>query len=87
MYYFLTRMPYKIHTINASHQHMVAYLVCPKYKGEKLSSNEEELDVEWLTNIDGNYALPLMALQITNNDYYPKLMLLPNVTEILAPSN
>ena len=30
--------------------------------------------------------IPLITLQISNNDYYPKLMLLPNVTDALNPS-
>ena len=58
----------------------------PKYKGEKLTTAEEELALEWLKNIDNNYVTPLMTLQISDNDYYPKSMFLANVIETLSPS-
>ena len=48
---------------------MVAYLAHPKYKGEKLTSAEEERAIEWLKNIDNGYVIPLMTLQISDNDY------------------
>lgn len=66
--------------------HMVAYLAHPKYKGEKLTSAEEEIALDWLKSIDDGYTIPLMTLQILDNDYYPKSMFKKNVTEVLAPS-
>lgn len=62
---------------------MAAYLALPKYNGEKLTSAEEELALEWLKNIDESYVASLMTFQILNNDYYPKSIFLANVTEVL----
>ena len=65
---------------------MVAYLAHPKYKGEKITNAEEELPLEWLKNIDDGYVTPLMILQKSDNDYYPKSMFLPNVSDVLSSS-
>ena len=41
---------------------MVSYLVHSKYKGEKITSVEEAIALEWLKNIDNGYEIPLMTL-------------------------
>ena len=76
-------LPYKIAIQKRYNQyitpaHMVAYLAHPKHKGEKLTSAEEEIALEWLKNIDDGYVIPLMTMQISDNDY-------PNVTDVLSP--
>ena len=50
------------------------------------TSGKEEIALEWRKNIDDGYVIPLMTLQITDNDYYPKSMFLPNITDVLSPS-
>ena len=88
MYFFLIKMLHKKGIINVSHQYIWWFnLAHPKHKDEKLTQVlTRSQALEWLKNIDGDYVIPLMTLQISGNDYYPKSMFLPNVTDVSSPS-
>ena len=66
--------------------HLVAYQGHPKYRGEKLTSEEENIATEWLININDDFVTPLLALSIKCEKTYPKYMLSTKVMEEFTPA-
>ena len=67
--------------------HLVAYQGNPKYKGLKLTSEEENSATEWLMNINDDFITPLLSLSISCETSYPKYMLSSKVIEGFTPAN
>lgn len=59
--------------------HLLAHMMDPKYNREHLSSEQEDIAEEWISNNYPEYLPGIMAFKIKDDEFFPKTMLQENV--------
>ncbi|CAL1671557.1 unnamed protein product [Lasius platythorax] len=59
--------------------HLLAHIMDPKYNREHLSTEQEDIAEEWISNNYPEYLPGIMAFKIKDDEFFPKTMLQENV--------
>jgi len=66
--------------------HLLAHMMDPKFNGQHLSPEQEDIAEEWISNNYPEYLPGVLAFKIKDNDFFPKTMLQENVINEFSSS-